>query len=151
MTDVRPPTQSYIGKRRSQPSFGIGEFIQLAARAGDGDELLARRQAQRLEARLRLEHAVASFLRAAGLGGRRGPASVSDRSPRRASRRSMPSGSVLSRKCGVSLSVGGAEGVRDELRPERGAADADDQHVGERLASPAAFFTAPDARRRRSP
>ena len=45
----------------------------------------------------------------------------------------MPSGSVLSRKCGVEAVVRAAEGVGHELRAERRAADADHEHVAEAL------------------
>ena len=41
ITEVRPPTQSYIGKRASQPFFSA-YLIQLAADAGDRDRVLAR-------------------------------------------------------------------------------------------------------------
>ncbi len=54
--------------------------------------------------------------------------------PIRSSTRSKPSGSVLSKK---KISIGSrvaTERVGDELRSERGAADADQQDVGEALA-----------------
>ena len=47
----------------------------------------------------------------------------------------MPSGSVLSRKCGAQAVAGAAERVGHELRAERRAADADHEQVAEALGA----------------
>ncbi len=49
--------------------------------------------------------------------------------PIRSITRAMPSGSVLSKKCGVSLSFAVAQRVGHELRAQRRAADAHHQHA----------------------
>ncbi len=71
--------------------------------------------------------------------------------PSRANSRAMPSGSVLSRKWTAILSAARvAQGVGDELRPERRAADSDRQHACERVRV-RRLDRAADARPRRTP
>ena len=65
ITEVRPPTQSYIGKPR-QPSVRLRVAIQFAVDTRHGDGVFAEVEASALETRFRFEHAVARFLRAAG-------------------------------------------------------------------------------------
>ena len=125
---VRPPTQSHIGKRASQPSL-LGELVQLGAVAGDGDRVLAE-----VEPRLLVGAPRPRACRCASPcvppDLRDDDASASRRagSPSAPKTRAMPSGSVLSKKCTLQLVARGRPAPScDELRAQRRAADADDQ------------------------
>jgi hypothetical protein len=150
-SEVRPPTQSHIGKRSSQPPSRPPRRARCRRPS-------RRPRASRIRGRppVRVRRASSIPLRVSFVP----PdfeittVSVAGRPPSvaaiRESSRAMPSGSVLSKKNGRSGSRGEPERVRDELRPERRAADADDEEVREvrRLGT---ARSAPREPRRRSP
>ena len=125
-TEVRPPTQSSIGKRAMKPCC-VGELVELRAGAGDGDGVLAEVEAGGFPGGLGFEHAVAGFRGAAGFGDDEHEGVVE-------------AGGAESWRC-TAVHAGGvgvveevdrqsrvlADGLGDELRAERGAADADEQ------------------------
>ena len=136
------------GKRASQACLRRAYAIELAADAGDRDRVLAEVEPGALVGRLRLEHAVARLLGAAGLGDDDGQRLVElPVEPRRARGRCRRD-RCCRRSRRVMRSRARAERGGDELGPERRAADADDEQVRE-VAALAAH--APScARRRRS-
>ena len=128
---VRPPTQSHIGNRASQPS-AVGGLVQLRAGLVTATACVAKSRPGGLVGVGDQQHAVARLRRAAALGG----------DDARASRGSRPAElaqhAVDAVRVGVvdevdPHPVGGrvAQRVGHELRPERRAADADAQHAGE--------------------
>ena len=134
ITEVRPPIQSNIGKRASQP-LTLCILIQLAIRACDCDRVSAKIQSGPVKARFRFEHSVARFL---------GPAGFRNHDNERVieSRPDLPQDAVETIRIGViekedvHLIARRSECVRDELRPERRTSDSDEQEV---LEGPAAW------------
>ena len=104
---VRPPTQSHIGNRASQPSVAAC-LSSCEPVAGDGDGVLGEVEPAFLIRVGGHEHAVARFRRAAALGDHERQASRPSLPSSRSSTRAMPSGSVLSMKWTAILSVPGS-------------------------------------------
>ena len=131
ITEVRPPIQSNIGKRASQPLLSAYLSSSLPD-AGHGDGMFRKIQTGFFKARPRFEHPVARFLRAAGFGddddeGVREPGADLFEDAIEAVRIG------VIEKEDIHRIARRAEGVGDELRSERRAADSDEQDVLERL------------------
>ncbi len=133
ITEVRPPIQSNIGKRASQPLLSAYWSSSLPAPV-TATACFAKSKPGFLKARLRLQHAVARFLRAAGFGNDNDEGvgePVTD----------LLEDTIESVRVGVIEKENihqvarRAEGVGDELRPEGRTADADEQDVLERLSA----------------
>ena len=126
-TEVRPPTQSSIGKRAMKWCC-VGELIELRSVAGDGDGVFAEIQSRGFPGGLGFEHAVAGFRSAAGFGNdeheRLVEAVGGDLGEHRVHAGGVGVVEEEDRQAGVL-----ADGLGDELRAERGAADADEQDL----------------------
>ena len=133
VSEVRPPTQSHIGKRARKPC-STGLPVEGAAVLGDRHRVGAEVEAAGGVGGRRLEHAVP------GLGG---AARFRDDDGQRLGQAAAEAAEHAVEAVGVGVveEVGGqavaraAEGVGDELRAERRPADADDQDVAEPLGA----------------
>lgn len=114
----------------SEPVLGDGVFVEIAAKAGDGDGVAGEVEAGGAVSGFGFEHAVAGFFGAAGFGdddGEGGGEFGADLGENAAD--AVGVGVVEERD--VEGRIGGGDGFGDELGAEGGAADADDEDAGE--------------------